>query len=569
MLRTIIRTLFGSTKSYSSFESSEGWLRRIRKAVINLPPVRWWRHRESWPILSPKSSARDFDVSTIESRWSALSWPSRTLRHTLDLLVAWVLSRSIRMLPFAVPSIVLSLGFVVCSGHFGPSNRPEQLTNLMSQVKQSHDSGDHARAELWLRLAMERQPDREELKIAYSTTLVHLHRGDEARAMVRKLANEQGSTRAAYWLAKNCLSTLDSGKWTEADHQQFRQWMSIALGREDGWSLEERELTMARYLVSIGANGESLSLLTRLAPNHPEVALPTSIILAARGQDELAKHHAHQATLYLTQSLRKRQSDTQIRAQLVQAFVMLQQEEKALQVISDGLMLNDQHGLRSLKADTLILWAHRLKQKDAKGSDNTRTFARRLELVCQAAQIAPNRPIVMDAVFDIAMECRSSESSEVRNLISSVVQSVDPNVLHMIRGTIAAMEGNSETAIFHLRMAETSAKELPVIYNNLAVVIGTKPDGNLDEALRLVNLAINADESQPYFRETRGQLLSKLNRHREALEDLQLALQCEELSTQVLPTLISSCQNLGLNDLEQTYRDQLSLLSESRSLGTR
>ena len=118
-------------------------------------------------------------------------------------------------------------------------------------------------------------------------------------------------------------------------------------------------------------------------------------------------------------------------------------------------------------------------------------------------------------------------------------------------------------------MAETSAKELPVIYNNLAVVIGTKPDGNLDEALRLVNLAINADESQPYFRETRGQLLSKLNRHREALEDLQLALQCKELSTQVLPTLISSCQNLGLNDLEQSYRDQLSILSESRSLGTR
>ncbi len=174
----------------------------------------------------------------------------------------------------------------------------------------------------------------------------------------------------------------------------------------------------------------------------------------------------------------------------------------------------------------------------------------------------------MDAVFDIAMECRKSSDPEVRNLLTQTVQSVDPHVLHMLRGTIAAMDGDLDKAIYHLKTAEPSATSLPVIYSNLAVAISSKSDANLLEALRLVELAILGDSKQFYFRETRGQILAKLGRHEEALRELEAAMFHTELLPLILPTMISSCYKLGLETTAKEYEEKLrSLRAEEPAAG--
>jgi lipopolysaccharide biosynthesis regulator YciM len=239
---------------------------------------------------------------------------------------------------------------------------------------------------------------------------------------------------------------------------------------------------------------------------------------------------------------------------------MLHRESEALTILEDGLSYGvDSNAIKTLKADTCILWAHRLKRESAGDQSTTK----RLELVFRAAQLAPNRPIVMDAVFDIAMECRKSSDDQMRHLLKNAVQSVDPHVVHTIRGTIAAMEGDTEKALFHLRMAESSGQYLPVIYNNLAVVISQQSDGDLTEALRLSNLAVQRDLNQPSFRETRGQILAKLERYADSIKDLELAVADQALQLRALPTLVECYRRLGQTDTASDYQMQLESLQKS------
>jgi tetratricopeptide (TPR) repeat protein len=411
---------------------------------------------------------------------------------------------------------------------------------------------------------LQMKPERSDLQAARAVALTALDRKDEAIESMQELYQQTASTRAAFWLATNTLDLNELREWTIEQHDEFRGYMRAALASGDGWSINDREMVMAKYLVGIQAKNEAIGFLAKLEPDHPELALTTSILCASVGDSKSAKFFAARATEHHRVALREKQSDLQIRANLVQALVLQNREEEALQVIDEGFLHSNSPEIRQLKSDTLIMWAHRIKSE----SEPNVFAAKRLNLIFEAVKLTPNRPIVMDAVFDIAMECRKSPDPEVRNLLKQTVQAVDPHVLHMVRGTIAAMEGDLDKAIHHLRTAEPSAASLPVIYNNLAVVISSQSDENLQEALRLVELAILGDSEQFYFRETRGQILAKLERHEEALRDLESAMVHAELLPSILPTMISSCSKLGLETTAKEYEEKLRSLTSKELSGS-
>ncbi len=163
----------------------------------------------------------------------------------------------------------------------------------------------------------------------------------------------------------------------------------------------------------------------------------------------------------------------------------------------------------------------------------------------------------MDSLFEIAMECRSSKDEQVRKLLISTLSNADPGVLHFVRGTIATIDGEMEKAVNYLNLAAKSGISSPAVLNNLAVAISGKKDGNQEEALRFVEMALKQLPDHHYLLETRGQILAKLNRPQDAIRDLEVAIQTEGLLQGALPTLIECYRKLGLPDMAEHYRKLL------------
>jgi tetratricopeptide (TPR) repeat protein len=542
------------TRDYSYSTKSGRWaITRLIRGVLGKIlkfGSRYFRSDATFQIQDPRIAK-----FTIRDALRPRNW----LQWSVELILGWFQTRPYLDLVLGMPAVVAMAGLLFLASYV--NSRPHQQSNYFSTIlKRSYDEKDTVAVELCYRSMLRAMPERTDLQVARAIALTELDRKDEAIELMKQLHSQTSSTRAAFWLANNTLDINQLRQWTAEQHVEFRDYMKSALRTSEGWSMDEREIVMAKYLVGIQALQEAIGYLIKLVPNRPELALTTSILLASSGETQSAQHYAARATEYYRAALRENQADLAIRASLVQALVMQNREEEALQAINEGLLHSNSAEIRQLKSDILIMWSHRIKTEN-KSEAST---AKRLDLIFDAVKCSPNRPIVMDAVFDIAMECRTSPNPDIRNLLAKTVQSVDPDVLHMIRGTIAAMDGDLDKAIYHLRMAEPSGKTLPVIYNNLASAISSKPGADLLEALRLVELAIRADANQAYFKETRGQILAKLDRHDEALRDLEAAMVHSELLPNILPTMISSCKKLGLDSMANTYQQKLHSISSKQ-----
>ena len=68
------------------------------------------------------------------------------------------------------------------------------------------------------------------------------------------------------------------------------------------------------------------------------------------------------------------------------------------------------------------------------------------------------------------------------------------------------------------------APQTPAIANNLAWVLATSEPPDTARALDLSNLAVERSPNDPSFRDTRGRILMKLGRWKDALSDLEAAL---------------------------------------------
>jgi tetratricopeptide (TPR) repeat protein len=93
-----------------------------------------------------------------------------------------------------------------------------------------------------------------------------------------------------------------------------------------------------------------------------------------------------------------------------------------------------------------------------------------------------------------------------------------------------------------------------LVANNLAWVIAHQPPVELDRALGIIDAVIEKAPTEPRFRSTRGHILAKLGRHKEALPDLQEAKKAYPNDPNLFRQLSESCAHEGLERLATEYK---------------
>jgi predicted Zn-dependent protease len=192
-----------------------------------------------------------------------------------------------------------------------------------------------------------------------------------------------------------------------------------------------------------------------------------------------------------------------------------------------------------------------------------------MSLLLEAVAVDASNPKLK---FTAAQACfESAESADEGLLIlrEAIVKNVDNETSHFIQGTIALNSGNTAEAIQQLELAvqqresaaeliDLAARQNPNVanmYNNLAHALCFAEQPDLPRALQMANKANALQPNHPYLRETRGQIYLKLQQYAPAIEDLNVALNAEELRKQVHASLAQAHEAIGQLEMAQRHRE--------------
>ena len=123
-------------------------------------------------------------------------------------------------------------------------------------------------------------------------------------------------------------------------------------------------------------------------------------------------------------------------------------------------------------------------------------------------------------------------------------------------GTAAAEAGNFDQAKTYLSQAVKKDPKNAIAWNNYAFILtqGAKPD--YDEALKSVNKALEVMPDEFHFRETRGQILVNMGKWKEAIPDLEFAVNGMPTSQEIHLALAKAYEAVGEAQLARLHRQQ-------------
>ncbi|MGV3485934.1 MAG: hypothetical protein ACO1RT_16075 [Planctomycetaceae bacterium] len=481
---------------------------------------------------------------------TGLDWlnPIRWMQAFSHFVWCWVVSLPIIYLAAAAPAI-LGLAFIVLVTSLTYTSDPQWRRGLLlDQLRDAKQAGSTGDVALLTRRLLKDTPDN--LPLQYEAALA-AGDGDAAgqRSMsMRRLAKEEQYGRAAFWLLENEFSPIEWDKWDDKKKSEFGTLVRIAA--EDQPDNKAVASIYADYLLLTGAQEKALGEITKLVSVQPARALQGAIILRHSGRESQAATMARDGLERLAKQSAEEPENVNLALLCAQFSLFLKQYENAVSILDRAAKRSDDPRLRAGAAESFVLWS----RDQASIADSTARFARQLTLLSKAVEIAPNHPLVISDLMAVALQCADEKDTKVAELRDLLVQGVAPELAHFIRGTAAMMRDDVAEATLHLELAAKGLPAAPAVLNNLAVALASRDTPDLERALRLVDAALKQVPSQPYFHETRAQILLKMERYADAVVSFEQALPATALRVQVHGGLSDAYRALGQDDLADQHQ---------------
>ena len=329
----------------------------------------------------------------------------------------------------------------------------------------------------------------------------------------------------------------------------------------------------------------------KIAAKHPAARLTLAEWYAAIGDWKNSKANAVQAGRWFQGELKKlKQTEdsgplnpqvakeiTDHKLRLAQSYEILERWEPALQVLqpakisatttaSEKTVLNKNkespqpdNETASRERDRLALARSRyalryfnfLNQSGVKEQ-------RQIELLTELLQNESTQRLAIAGLGLMAQSSTEIGNQCRRKLQTLLTQGKHTLQIHTQFGTNALFRGDYQTAVDHLEQAERRAPDDPLICNNLAWSMAHLDSPHLERALRLIDRAAQRLPNNPKILETRGLILTKMERYTDALHDLEIVLESGENGADIHKLLASVYDKLGNKKMATQHRQQAS-----------
>lgn len=188
-----------------------------------------------------------------------------------------------------------------------------------------------------------------------------------------------------------------------------------------------------------------------------------------------------------------------------------------------------------------------------------------LTLLEKALEADPESPTALTELTNFAI---GSDSKRVNQLLESVLSSGRHTaIVHFVIGSRALQrsEPDRDAGLFHMRRAFDLNNNLVHAANNLAYSELLRENGDIEGGLELINKVLERFPESHAFRETRGQLLTRLSQHEQALSDLEYALTKYPREEMLHSSLAECYRELGRISLAKEHLERLEALQDLRT----
>jgi tetratricopeptide (TPR) repeat protein len=479
--------------------------------------------------------------------------PLNWIRWFSEFVHVWFLGIPWRDAPKAIPAIILSIvlfttGFIAFSGGTGWRNRL-----LDRQLQVSLDRDDFPTAEIVIRRQLEGDPDNVDLVYRFAMVRDAQSFTEEATVLMRQLLARR-YLPAAKWLLQN---ELVGNKWTDFDDtklEQAGQVLALISEREpNNFGVKKM---YAEYLIFEKRYASVIPILDELSEVEPLLGLQTAAFARRVGDRDAAEQYAAKTLDRIEDMLKDDPTNGSLAMHIARNQIFLERHSDAIRTLQRSIGLvktsDEKRMLSQALGDAIVAYINFIEKSP---SDTIVEKLRVLRMLDVAIQIAPNNPRVVTMVADHVLNTLNEDDAEISSVRQGLIEGSPLGISHFIHGTSALMQGDQNNAELHL---EQAAKQMPrsgAILNNLAVALAMRSEPDFERALQVSNAAIEqVSAPTPHFYETRGQILFRMGRFREAISDLERALTEPMLANKAHQMLADCYEEVGDLELARGHR---------------
>lgn len=390
---------------------------------------------------------------------------------------------------------------------------------------------------------------------AYGLAQVMDALGDSARAtaLLITAASLEGPdhVRAHIQLARALLSNAPvTNTAAAAAESHLRRALATVPGRASATPSEVRaaEALLGDLLAATDRARLALPYLRRAAVGQPEMRMALARAYQSLNLMDNARTEAA-AALKEFQTQSANEPDALVpRLRAAEAASLLHDFARAADILNQGLARTNDASYRSSLAIVYAAWADFLGKNQAPAAD-------RVLLLERGLQIDPANPALLERFLRV-INTDGPEAEQARaRLRALLAQGRATASVHFTLGVDAWLHGKPDAARLHFEEADKLAPRSPIVLNNLAWVLAHDKKPDLPHALKLIQYALERQPDTVRYRGTRGVILAKMERWREALPDLEAALGRDPKNRDLHLALADTYDHLGDPEMATKHRE--------------
>jgi tetratricopeptide (TPR) repeat protein len=358
-----------------------------------------------------------------------------------------------------------------------------------------------------------------------------------------------GFAPAQWWLVcKLSRQSRQAGIQTvEEIRDRLRQF--VILERDHAQAhmmLGQSELALANI-------DDALAQMDRAADLAPAYHLTVARVAARMGRTAPARSHAERAGFWLKRPIEQSPEDIDARLHWVDALAMTGEFRRAEEVLLEGLQLDPDPRLAGRLVQLSVTAFDVISQQPTRLQQGVR---QQLAILERALAMAPQHEGLLKRLAMLSIDPLDTERKAAALLQPTLDAGTAPLAVRMVLGNDALQREDFVAAREHLEAAHRLEPGFSVCLNNLALALAQSEEAELERALSLADAAVQAEPDRPEFRETRGQILVKLERYEEAIPELREGLKSPGPIWQTHAVLADAYDAVGETQQAAYYRSQ-------------
>ena len=437
----------------------------------------------------------------------------------------------------------LGVGLVLAGQHHGEGM--ELFEQYLKQAHASVEAEDYAVADVYYRKLSYLKLDDPGIQYGLACTAEQQGNLRRAHSLMKRIApvDSTGFAAAHFWQAQKMAER--SGITTDEMHE-LRHHLESTLAL-DVHNAEAHAL-LAVVLVKMKANELALSHLRTACETLPRYRVLLARVHARDGDITQATHQARLAADHYQRVVERTPENAIARHKWADAELLVGRLAK----VAEGEKYFDNGRIRDSLISFYCHWWDTLDGQDAK----------RPKLLQRAMRYAPNHPAVIERASRSSPRA-GDDGDNTRMAVDELpAAGRAPGVGHLILGAAAIADEDWPKALLHTEQAVRLLPNSIQALNNLAWLYGQSEDPErLNEALKLADKGVKLVPWFAEMRETRGQILAKLKRWKDALTDLEIALGELPDRPEIRLTLANVYEALDRRDVAAGHRERARALA--------